>query len=531
MMLASGADAAGASAADSVGTTPPPKVVFTAPTSKSTSTAASPEIYHKHHASGLKKAPKKAPKPKPKPKKRGTQAASELPPSVNLSGYDVPVGDQGTIVGSCTTWAIDYALIGWWQNKTGLSLELLNPMYTYSQIHLDNSASGGGSRAADAMKTALEQGNDTMNHYSHETTDFIDKPNAEETANAAKFKISGWRLLALSRAEIQAALAAGLPVAIGLPALDGDYTSKSRGNHEVLAVGYDQSGLIIQNSWGTAWGYRGYGRLSWPVVDHDVYQAHVVLGLAQQPQPNPQPQPQPNPQPNPQPSPLPPDRNPPAMTSLTYKYELGEQADATTQHVRFDWSASDNTGGSDQPTGVAAYEVSVSTDGGAFVLQPAVAANATSYIFLLNVGHSYQVSVRARDGAGNFSAPAQTGTITPSLADDTSFSLSNWERTPLTGTIGGTYSADATAGTGIRYTFTGTAIALVSPTFNTAGRATVSCDDVSVGTLDLFSATTQNGVVKAECHFPDGGQHSMQINVEGTSGRPWVGVDAFLILS
>ena len=32
-----------------------------------------------------------------------------------------------------------------------------------------------------------------------------------------------------------------------------------------MAVGYDQEGAYIQNSWGTEWGSKGFGILPWDV--------------------------------------------------------------------------------------------------------------------------------------------------------------------------------------------------------------------------------------------------------------------------
>ena len=44
----------------------------------------------------------------------------------------------------------------------------------------------------------------------------------------------------------------------------------------MLALGYNQSGLLFQNSWGTGFGNRGLGRLSWRVVQNDVSEADTI---------------------------------------------------------------------------------------------------------------------------------------------------------------------------------------------------------------------------------------------------------------
>src|SRR5436190_5187328 len=247
------------------------------------------------------------PKKQVAPARPARKLLATLPAFVDLSTYSPAIGDQGAI-GSCVTWAVDYALLGWYSNHDGVPGQPFNPMYTYSQIHANNHADGGGSRPINALKVALAQGNDTIAHYSHSTTDFRSKPNDAERANAASYKISGYQVLfslrrgggTVGAAAIQAALAAGKPVAIGIAvrrgfesmghtadALDTDAGSRILGLHEILATGYDQQGLWIQNSWGTSWGKGGFGRLSWRVVEHDVFEAETISGFAAQPAPTP----------------------------------------------------------------------------------------------------------------------------------------------------------------------------------------------------------------------------------------------------
>jgi hypothetical protein len=63
-------------------------------------------------------------------------------------------------------------------------------------------------------------------------------------------------------------------------AVDDDITSAPSGHHVVLAVGYNQSGLLIQNSWGTHWANAGFGWVSWRVVQHDLDEAYTIDGFA-----------------------------------------------------------------------------------------------------------------------------------------------------------------------------------------------------------------------------------------------------------
>ena len=191
--------------------------------------------------------------------------------------------------------------------------------------------------------------------------------------------------------------------------------------------------------------------------------------------------------------------------------------------VTVSWSASSSHG-------IAAYEVYVRTDSGEYFRQ-SVPAAATRYTWSLAAGHSYQVAVKARDTAGTWSGFSYSQTIAPTMTDDTAFGevVSPWGRHNLAGTFGGTYIATAAAGAWVQLPFTGTDIALIPVMFSTAGRATVYCDGVATATRDFYSGTTVVGRPGAACHFAQRGQHVMRVVAEGTSGRPWLGVDAFAV--
>jgi hypothetical protein len=219
------------------------------------------------------------------------------------------------------------------------------------------------------------------------------------------------------------------------------------------------------------------------------------------------------------------DTTPPVMSAVGRQVVLNGTASSSTVPVQFNWSATD-------AGGISAYEVWVKTDAGAFVRDTNLAASATSVRYDLTVGRSYQVAVRAKDAAGNLSAYSYSVATVPGLADDTTFSVgSPWARYNLTDTVGGTYTAAGQAGAWLQYTGTGRGLALIGPRFASAGRATLYCDGVSYGLLDAYGATTVGRQVLATCHFAQSGQHTIKIVLEGTTGRPWLGVDAFATLT
>lgn len=56
------------------------------------------------------------------------------------------------------------------------------------------------------------------------------------------------------------------------------HTNVSCGGHAMLAVGYDQDGLYLQNSWGREWGDRGFAILPWQIFKKEFLYGCYVQG-------------------------------------------------------------------------------------------------------------------------------------------------------------------------------------------------------------------------------------------------------------
>lgn len=229
-------------------------------------------------------------------------AAAPLPDSVDLTPYAVAVGDQG-LVNSCAAWATDYTALGYWENREGIAGGVLAPMYTYSQVA---SGQNVATTIASHLRIAEQQGVDNQADYWQGNHDYWDTPTSAESSNAADWKLTSFSELTtqpssssnVTQMSIEAALAAGDPVVIGFPVYDNFMTLDGSGGgfyavpagpydggHAVTALGYNSTGLRVENSWGTSWGDSGYATLSWSFVNAYVDEAVSIGAVVYSPAP------------------------------------------------------------------------------------------------------------------------------------------------------------------------------------------------------------------------------------------------------
>lgn len=224
--------------------------------------------------------------------------SGNLPATVDLSAYNPPVGDQGVAFptggiqgeGSCASWATGYYLRGWYAKRDGsLPTDGFAPNYLYAQI-----ARGvdQGSTFQDNLDILKEQGIDASSDYLHDHLDFTSQPTDTERTNAARYKIASYVDYSNSPAFllwIKAMLASGNPIAISIPvyryfeevSATNPFVNSPGisdiatflGNHALFVYGYDQRGVLVENSWGTRWGNGGFGELSWDYVAYDATEA------------------------------------------------------------------------------------------------------------------------------------------------------------------------------------------------------------------------------------------------------------------
>jgi Papain family cysteine protease/IPT/TIG domain len=223
----------------------------------------------------------------------GVRAAETLPASVDLTEYAVPPSDQGQ-TGACASFTSGYTLAGWLSNYTHHTGAPFAPQYLYNQLN-GGSASRGTTFAAN-FGILSNQGVAEAAYWSHPATDYRSQPTAAEKTDAALHKMTSYTQLFLgdgqgsaAQTAIETALASNKPVALGIPVYNAfnyltpsdstftlaDATGSVLGGHAVAVLGYDSTGVIIENSWGAGWGDGGFATLGWDFVNAKAQEADV----------------------------------------------------------------------------------------------------------------------------------------------------------------------------------------------------------------------------------------------------------------
>jgi hypothetical protein len=215
------------------------------------------------------------------------------PPATLDLRWDAPaVADQGP-ASSCTAWAVDYSVLGWWAQRQGVTEAPFAPMYVYSQIELP----GGASRTVDALQVTATQGVPPQSVYWQNPQDSADKPGPAERAAGRAYRIRGYTEVftapgqgSATRQAIEAAMVADGPVTLDIPIdaafrdLDASHytysglTGRVTGLHDLAVFAYDPTGVWVENTWGTGWGIGGWAHLSWAFVTGQALNSFAVLG-------------------------------------------------------------------------------------------------------------------------------------------------------------------------------------------------------------------------------------------------------------
>ncbi len=190
------------------------------------------------------------------------------------------------------------------------------------------------------------------------------------------------------------------------------------------------------------------------------------------------------------------------------------------------WTGKD-TGGA----GVARYELAQSRNGGTWAVV-GVNLKSASAAVALSPGSTYRFRVRAVDRAGNVGGWGYGSTFKVRAVSQSSTSVryrGTWANSTSTTWWGGTARSSSTRGSTASFTFTGRSIAWVGLKAANRGKAYVYLNGVLKATVDLYSATTLKQRIVWSASYTSSATRTITIKVLGTSGRPRVDVDGFLV--
>ena len=217
--------------------------------------------------------------------------------------------------------------------------------------------------------------------------------------------------------------------------------------------------------------------------------------------------------------------------SVATKISLGRLSNGSnTVTLRASWPAA-----TDPSDPIVAYQVEHSAGGGAYGGTVSTSAATRSAAFRsLAFSTTHRFRVRAQDSDGDWSPWVETAvSVLPSAVGDRSSSLvyhGTWRQNVSTPATGGSITTSTSAGASVSYSFTGLGVAVVAPTSATRGQVKIYVDGAYRATIDLRSSTLQHRRVVYALSFGSSGTHTIQLRVVGTSGRPMVSLDAFVVL-
>ena len=221
-------------------------------------------------------------------------------------------------------------------------------------------------------------------------------------------------------------------------------------------------------------------------------------------------------------------RHAPRVNPLERSLVAGSTLGDPEVPVKLSWSATD-AGGE-----VTGYQLQQSTYGNPYENVGLADATTTTRTLGFAPGSNYRLRVRATDDNGNRS-DWKYGTrfaLDTLQENDPSISYAKtWKGQSLASAYGGGVKYATARGAKATLSFTGTEVAWVAPESKTRGKAAVSLDGAKVATVNLFSRQTlARQVVFSRGNLDPATPHTLEVRSLGTSGRPRVDVDAFVVL-
>jgi C1A family cysteine protease len=226
------------------------------------------------------------------------QYLTALPARADLRAKCPPVYDQGQL-GSCTANAIGAALeFDRMQQKLSVFVPSRLFIYYNERVIEGSVRSDSGAQIRDGIKSVASQGACPEPEWPYVISKFAVKPSARAYKDATFDRAISYQSIVQDLNQMKGCLASGYPFVFGFTVYQSFETAvvartghapmpgwgeRPVGGHAVMAVGYDDSSgwFIARNSWGPAWGMKGYFTLPYayliqPGLSSDFWTVRLV---------------------------------------------------------------------------------------------------------------------------------------------------------------------------------------------------------------------------------------------------------------
>lgn len=199
-----------------------------------------------------------------------------LPALVDMRAQNPPVYNQGQL-GSCTAQAIAGVLEFAQAKQRQADVFTASRLFIYynERVVLGTVDEDSGAMLRDGIKSVAKQGGPHEKLWPYVISRFRQKPGAAVYRDGALHEAILYQRLVPSLDQLKGCLADGFPFVFGFSVYESFESAKVAktgevplpdpretllGGHAVAAVGYNESQqrFILRNSWGPAWGQKGY---------------------------------------------------------------------------------------------------------------------------------------------------------------------------------------------------------------------------------------------------------------------------------
>ena len=215
---------------------------------------------------------------------RNTQAVQAfrdyLPVRYDLAVDLPPPGNQGR-QGSCVAWSVGYAartyyLKHYYSADVTQRENILSPAYIYNSLKQSGGDCDDGLSLTGALQLLEKSGGVPLSVLPYDPHQCLTLPSAQELSQYSdRFRIRGYRKVK-DEDDVKGELYRDNPVIFAIDAgpvfdhyrsgiIDGTEDPGPGSAHAMVIVGYDddKQAFHFVNSWGTAWGEKGFGWISY----------------------------------------------------------------------------------------------------------------------------------------------------------------------------------------------------------------------------------------------------------------------------